>query len=315
VDNFTHSLTGWALGQAGLKQKSRKGLAALILGANAPDIDVFFSWFPWEPLATHRGVTHSILGTAILPLALWALLLALDRWQVRRGATFKSGLALHPGWLLALCYIGAATHPLLDLQTTYSVQLLSPFSGRWFHADSLFIIDVWMWSLLALAIAWSRRQERRGRPHWQRPVIGALAVGFAYICFNIGISQSAAATVRTRLPEARSIFASPPPVRPWRRDLSWREPGGLGGAGWSILGGLEPPSPLAPDGMDDPIVRRAIREDRALRRFLNWSVLPIARVERDGCTARVKIEDARYGLPGERNRGPLSRTASVNLCR
>ena len=62
MDNITHSLTGWALGQAGLKQKTRKGLAALILAANAPDIDVFFQWAPWEPLATHRGVTHSLIG-------------------------------------------------------------------------------------------------------------------------------------------------------------------------------------------------------------------------------------------------------------
>ena len=42
LDNITHSLAGWALGQAGLKTKTRKGLAALILAANMPDIDVFF---------------------------------------------------------------------------------------------------------------------------------------------------------------------------------------------------------------------------------------------------------------------------------
>ena len=33
MDNLTHSMAGWALGQAGLKTKTRKGLAALILGA------------------------------------------------------------------------------------------------------------------------------------------------------------------------------------------------------------------------------------------------------------------------------------------
>ena len=55
MDNFTHSLVGWALGQAGLKTKTRKGLAALILGANMPDIDVFFQWVSWAPLAMHRG--------------------------------------------------------------------------------------------------------------------------------------------------------------------------------------------------------------------------------------------------------------------
>ena len=49
---------------------------------------------------------------------------------------------MHFGWLLALSYLGAFTHPLLDWQTTYSVQLLSPFSNAWYHSDSLFIIDL-----------------------------------------------------------------------------------------------------------------------------------------------------------------------------
>ena len=154
MDNFTHSLAGWALGQAGLKTKTRKGLAALILGANMPDIDVFFGWVGWEPLAMHRGFTHSLVGGALLlPPFLAALLWLLDRWQIKRGATFKSGLSMHFGWLVALAYIGTITHPLLDLQTTYSVQLLSPFSSAWYHTDSLFIIDVWLWSLLAGSIA------------------------------------------------------------------------------------------------------------------------------------------------------------------
>ena len=218
MDNLTHSLAGWALGQAGLKQKSRKGLAALILGANAPDIDVFLFWVPWEPLATHRGFTHSLIGgVLILPAMLWGLLMLLDRWQVARGTTFKSGLALDPKWLLALCYIGAITHPLLDLQTTYAVQLFSPLTGRWFHSDSLFIIDVWLWSLLGLTIAWTRMREKQRRPGWGRPVQGALAVAVAYIGLNIELSERATAEVRARHPKATTIFASPEPVKSWQR--------------------------------------------------------------------------------------------------
>ena len=174
MDNLTHSLVGWALGQAGLKTKSRKGLAALILGANMPDIDVFFGWVGWPPLAMHRGFTHGLIGGVLLmPPLLAGLLLLLDRWQVKRGDTFKSGLAMHPGWLLALAYLGTLTHPLLDLQTTYAVQLLAPLNSRWYHIDSLFIIDVWVWSVLAGTIAWSRARAGpaaapRPKPAWQR---------------------------------------------------------------------------------------------------------------------------------------------------
>src|SRR3569833_2609339 len=92
MDNLTHSLVGWTLGQTGLKNRSRKGLAALILGANAPDIDDFLGWVPWAPLATHRGRTLCFIGgVLVLPILLAGLLWLLDRWQATRGAVFKSG--------------------------------------------------------------------------------------------------------------------------------------------------------------------------------------------------------------------------------
>jgi len=295
VDNFTHSLVGWALGQTGLKTKSRKGLAALILGANMPDIDVFFGWVSWAPLAMHRGFTHGVVGgVLVLPPFLAGLLWLLDRWQVGRSATFKSGLEMHFGWLVALAYIGAITHPLLDLQTTYSVQLLSPLTSGWYHADSLFIIDIWIWTLLAGSIAWSRWREKRSR-EWQRPVQGAIAVVLVYVAFNIGLSQTATETVQRRIPTATAIFASPPPVWFWRRSMSWREGRFVGRAEFEPFGrGLSVIQPLQPDGMDDPIVRTAIAQDRSLRQFLGWSILPVATIERGRCQAKVTIGDARY---------------------
>ena len=307
-------MTGWALGQAGLKTKSRKGLAALMLGANAPDIDVFFGWFPWEPLATHRGVTHSLIGgVIILPAMLWGLLLLLDRWQVSRGATFKSGLEMRPAWLLALCYIGAITHPLLDLQTTYSVQLFSPFTGLWFHADSLFIIDLWLWLLLGGTIWWSKRREKRGDAGYRVPVKAALAAGFTYICLNIGLADAAKAAVRARDPHANTIFASPPPVWFWQRGMTWRSGASIRRAEWRPFAPLGPEQPPVSDNMDDPVVRRALAEDWPLRKVLYWSILPVALVERSGCDAKVTIADARYGLPGQ-GRARLYEDATVNLC-
>lgn len=295
MDNFTHSLAGWALGQAGLKSKTRKGLPALILGANMPDIDVFFGWVPWAPLAMHRGFTHALVsGVLILPPFLAGLLWLLDRWQLKRGRAFKSGLTMHFGWLVALSYIGAITHPLLDLQTTYSVQLLSPFSDAWYHADSLFIIDVWIWTLLAGSIAWSRWRERRSR-EWHRPVQAAIAVALTYIAFNIGLSQTATETVQRRIPTATAIFASPPPVWFWRRSMSWREGRSVGRAEFEPFGRrLSAIQSLQGDGMDDSLVRAAIARDRGLRQFLGWSILPIATIERGRCQANVTIGDARY---------------------
>ena len=313
MDNFTHSLAGWALGQAGLKTKSRKGLAALILGANMPDIDVFFGWVGWPPLAMHRGFTHGLVGGVVLmPPMLAGLLLLLDRWQVKRGTTFKSGLAMHPGWLLALAYLGTLTHPLLDLQTTYAVQLLAPFSRAWYHTDSLFIIDVWLWTLIAGTIAWSRWREKKGLAY-QRPVQAAIAASIAYISFNIGLSQTATESVALNRLAATDIFASPPPVLFWKRSMAWREGRDIGRAEFEPFGRrLSEIQPLKPDGMDDPLVRHLLATRPALRNFLGWSILPIATVERGKCEATVSIGDARY-LEGKSRRSRLERQIVTNL--
>jgi len=302
VDNLTHSMAGWVLGQAGLKTKTRKGLAALILGANMPDIDVFFGNAPWDPLAIHRGFTHGLVGgVLVMPPILAGLLWLLDRWHLRRGEPFKSGLEMHFGWLVALSYLGALTHPFLDLLTTYSVQLFSPFSSTWYHADGLFIIDVWIWLLLALAIGISKGRERHGK-EWHRLPQVAIALVLAYVGGNLLISQRAYAAVRIVDPQAQSIFASPPPVAFWRRDLVWREDGCYRRSAYDPLsGGLGSVDACQPTNMNDPLVRGAIQRDPRLQKFLKWSVLPQADVRRDRCNVTVAIGDARYGQ-GRRSR-------------
>lgn len=312
MDNLTHSLAGWVLGQTGLKAQTRKGLAALILGANMPDIDVFFGWVSWDPLAIHRGFTHSLVGgVALMPPLLAGLLWLLDHWQARRGAEFRSGLPMRFGWLVALSYLGALTHPLLDLLTTYSVQLLSPFSSAWFHADGLFIIDLWLWLLFALSIAWSRRLEKRGR-EWHKPARAAVAITLTYIGLNLMITQQARAAVRDWSGErpTEAIFASPPPAWSWRRDLTWRERDCYRRSHYDPFdGGFHPVSACQPANLDEPLVREALRRDPRLRKFLKWSILPFAHVEPGRCSARVTIGDARYRSRG--GRSPLMRQTQV----
>ncbi len=313
MDNLTHSLAGWALGQAGLKTQSRKGLAGLIMGANMPDIDVFLGWVPWVPLATHRGFTHSLVGgVVIMPPLLFGLLWMIDRWQVSRPTTFRSGLAMRPWRLLGLCYLAALTHPLLDLLTTYSVQLFSPFTSAWYHADALFIIDVWLWLLLGGSIAWSKWREKRRR-EWRRPVQAAIAVALAYIAVNLAISQRAVAAVRSWAGDrpADAIFASPPPFYSWRRDLVWREFGCYRRSRYDPVAGIGSVSECQSTNMADPLVQRAIAMNPRLQRFLRWSVMPQAEVARERCSAQISISDARYG---DSRSSRLGRKAVVPTC-
>jgi inner membrane protein len=135
----------------------------------------------------------------------------------------------------------------------------------------------------------------------------------AYIAVNVAISQKAWAHVRAWAGSrpVDAIFASPPPFYSWQRQLVWREGSCYRRAEFDPFAGFGKVGACEPTNMDDPIVREAIRQNVSLRRYLKWSVLPQAEVERSRCSAKVTIGDARYGR-GASSR--LGREAIVRTC-
>lgn len=297
MDNLTHSLAGWALAETGLKRRTRKGLAALVLAANMPDIDVFFGWAPWAPLAMHRGFTHGLVGgVMVMPPLLAGLLWLLDRWQASRGKILEGAPPLRLGWLVLLSYLGAITHPLLDLQTVYAVQLLSPWSEQWFHADGLFIVSPWLLAMLGGGIWAARRFASVAF------AIISLVVSGTFILLNVGISMLAWEAPRMDAPYANPdrVFAAPEPLRFWRRDVVWRERGMIAFGRYDPLfrlGGLAAFDAPVPDNMGDPLVRKAAQATPEAVKFLAWSQMPVAKVEQSGCLAKVTFADARFTGP------------------
>lgn len=297
MDNLTHSLIGWALAETGLGARTRKGTVACILAANLPDIDVLFGWAPWPPLAMHRGFTHGLPGgVLLLPPLLAVGLWLFDRWQTARRDAAIIAPPMRFGWLLALCWLAALTHPLMDMQNVYAVQLLAPFSSRWFHTDSLFIISPWVLGLLGTGI-WLAR--RRASP---RPAVIALAATAAFILGNIGLSALAWNTPAAGNPHVRPdrVFASPEPLAFWRRDVAWRQNGRITQGRYDplfALSTLRDQGAPEPDGMADPLVRRAAVATPQIVHFLAWSQMPTARISLQGCQARVTFGDARYANP------------------
>lgn len=146
MDPVAHTFTGAALAAAGLRRVTPLATAALIIGANAPDVDAVLMFGSDSlALAHRRGWTHGVLAMAALPLLVAGLLLAWDRWVRRR----RPGKApARAPILLALAALGVATHPLLDWLNNYGMRWLMPFDGRWFYGDALFIIDPWVWLAL-----------------------------------------------------------------------------------------------------------------------------------------------------------------------
>jgi inner membrane protein len=251
----------------------------------------------------HRGFTHGLLGGVLVLPPLLAL--ALWLWGKRRPAPADAP-PLHLGWLLALTWIAALTHPLLDLQNIYAVQLLSPFSERWFHTDGLFIISPWLLAILGLGI-WTARRKGSGRP-----AMAALASGMAFIVLNIGISALAWQAPKVDAPYANPdrVFASPEPLAFWRRDVVWRQGGAITFGAYDPLqrlSGLTKFGKPVADNMADPRAIAAAQAAPQPRKFLAWSQMPMARIDGNGRCTMVTFGDARFTGP------VMSRNFSVGV--
>lgn len=314
MDNLAHSLAGMVLAEAGLRRKTGLATATLVLAANLPDVDALGLLFG-ENLAWRRGWTHGPIAMLVLPPLLVAGMILFDQWQERRGKRPADRPKLHRGWLLALAYIGWLSHPFLDFMNTYGIRLLMPFSERWFYGDVLFIIDLWLWLMLGLGIWLSRRRRRARTGAATRPAQVGLAFAAAYIT-AMGTSSVAAERLAKRAAEARglgsvrTVVASPVPLNPFRRRIAFATDRGygFGRLDWLAPRPLTLEPRLTPDRMGDPAVAEA-RKTKAVRDFLYWSRLPIARIDRTADRTRVTFSDARY--PEAEARGVFTETVDL----
>jgi inner membrane protein len=165
MDPLTHTFAGAALAAAGLRRVTPLATAALVIGANIPDVDglAYFAG-EFEAFAFRRGWTHGVLALPLWPFVLTALLLSWDRWVRRRRD--PSAARARAGPLLALTALAVLTHPTLDWLNNYGMRWLMPFDGRWFYGDALFIIDPWVWLLLGGALFLMHSNGGRALAAW-----------------------------------------------------------------------------------------------------------------------------------------------------
>jgi inner membrane protein len=131
MDPVTHVAGGILVGQAVCHRfPTGKWLIVFTaLCAWIPDIDNVVTFLgPEAYMRYHRGLTHSILGGAVLA----ALLTAAFR-PLSRAAPFLKVFALAYGCILL--------HDLLDVITTYGTQILLPFSDARIGLPAVFIVD------------------------------------------------------------------------------------------------------------------------------------------------------------------------------
>ena len=260
----------------GLKRQSRFAMAACLLGANAPDIDVFAPLvLPVDGIEFHRGPLHSVFAWPVLAAAIVAILWLVDRLK-RRG---PDTLPFRPGALFFVAFVAVLTHPFLDWLTTYAIALFAPVSWRWYSGDAIFIIDWVYWLLMIVGIAWSAWRWRRYLPHPGRPARIAGILILIYIAFNLGesakVESATARMLRQRGVEPTLVVAGPPALAFWDRTIEWRSAGRFGSGTYDLRSGLQLSPESQPIGLDDPRLAQARATRRYVRSFLVWSRMPI----------------------------------------
>ena len=300
MDNLTHSLAGAILGQMGLKTKTGLAMPTLIVAANLPDIDAVATLLGGhQHLAIRRGITHGPIAMAILPLLLWGVMLAWDKWRPS-----ETRLPVHKGWLLALTYIGTISHPALDWLNNYGIRLLEPFSSQWFYGDTIFIIDIWMWAALIAGVWLSRRRERRGAANWRMPAVCGFFAICAYIFANGLITGQAESQGRdlviarydrtATMPEPL-VVANAVPVEFWRREIAWRDTQDYGFGSYSLGKGTRLTGEVHQHNMGEDgrrTIADRLRRSKSLdtTAYLFWSRMPVLQNKSDA----LIISDQRF---------------------
>jgi inner membrane protein len=174
---IAHPLVGATLAEAGLRKRTPLATATLVLGANAPDIDIVSAFVsPDESLYFRRGLTHGALSMLVLPFALTGLVLLYDRYVRRRREPDAPPAVARV--VLGLAFLSVLTHPFFDWLNTYGVRLLMPFDDRWFYGDALFIVDPWLWLSMAAAVVLARSEGKLSAAAWLILACGASALVF-----------------------------------------------------------------------------------------------------------------------------------------
>ena len=300
MDPITHTLAGATMARAGLDRRAPLATAALLLGANAPDIDIFTAFGEANAtLAYRRGWTHGPLAMLALPFVVAGLLLVWDRYvRQRRSPSAPPAVGIA---LLQLSALGVLSHPALDWLNTYGIRLLMPFSDTWFRGDSVFIIDPWLWLVFAAGLLAVRRaRTTSASPRRIVRVSGALAL--AYIAGMVALSIAGKrsgwkAAESMGITGITEVLYSPRPATPFKADLVVRtadayHPGSLA---WQLSGArVTFAGTLIPRGDWNARVVQRAREVPAVRNYLVWSQFPYVRLEVNGADTTVFFGDVRY---------------------
>jgi len=167
LEPITHFLTGAVLARTGFNRKTALATATMTLAAEAPDLDVLWSFKgPVAGFAHHRGFTHSFMGLILVSAVVTGFMYLV--WRLRGRRTNLPNLPPRWGILFLFAYVAGLSHILLDYTNNYGVRPFWPFWEKWYSWDIVFIVEPALYIILiaglVLPAIFSRhRQLPRGR--------------------------------------------------------------------------------------------------------------------------------------------------------
>jgi inner membrane protein len=210
MDTLTHALSGALLARATEPKTLRPDQLPRRLrmwvgfwAAAFPDADFVVRFIdPLTYLASHRGITHSII---LLPL--WALGLAFFFTLIlRRRYSWKA--------FVNVCALGIAIHIAGDVITAFGTMIFAPFSIWRAQLSTTFIIDPYFTAIIVAGLMASMRWKTKRAP----AVIGLAVltgyVGFQAILHGRAVAVGNAYIAAHRL-ESAQAYAIPQPFSPF----------------------------------------------------------------------------------------------------
>ncbi len=165
MEPVTHFLTGACLGRAGCNRTTAYATLAMVLGAEAPDIDVLWSIRgPVAGFEHHRGLTHTFLGAPLMALLVTGAVWLWHRWRTRdTAASIDLSRDKQPAhkqnkppvrwlWIWLFALIADLSHLLLDWTNNYGVRPFFPFNPRWYAGNIFFIFEPVLFGALLAAL-------------------------------------------------------------------------------------------------------------------------------------------------------------------
>jgi len=308
MEPVTHALTSIALGRAGLNKITRMATPILLVSGLAADVDWVTRFSGARAfLRGHRTATHSLLGTVALIAAVTA-----GFWLAGRKYP-KLAVGVLP--TLVICTVGAGVHLLLDLLNGYGVDLMWPFSTKWYAWDIADSVDAWMFfSLMAGLLVpelfrlvleeIGSKPKKRGR---QRGAIVGLSLVALFVAGRALAHARAVALLDSREYRGQAplqVAAFPHPSNP----LVWSGVVETDNALVNVNVPLGPGSAFDPDladvhfkPEDSLALKNAVKSATAIE-FLSYARFPLANLEPDGGGLQVRLRDMRFSseLPGRR---------------